>query len=361
MSRLRLDAVEKCYRGKTVLSEVGLEVEDGEFCVLLGPSGSGKSTLLNIIAGLDAPDRGHILLDGRDMTEQPPQARDVSMVFQSYALYPNLSVAENIALPLRARGASRKEALTRVSDVAEMLKLSDLLARKPAQLSGGQQQRVAIGRALARTSSLFLLDEPLSSLDATLRSELRAEIKRLHRVAPRTTVYVTHDQIEAMALADRIAVLDDGKILQHDRPQVIYERPADRRVARLVGAREMNFLEGRLHLDDGMPYLRPRSGAWQIPLSLQPSEFQEGRPAMVGFRPEHGALLPDGTDQGVPARVAAVESTGPDRYVTAVTEGRELSIRLGQHDMVGPDAYIRVVADPALLSIFCSEKGRRLN
>jgi multiple sugar transport system ATP-binding protein len=361
MSELRLDSIHKRYRNRDVLETIDLTVEDGEFCVLLGPSGSGKSTLLNIIAGLTAPDAGRVMIDGRDVTRLAASTRDVSMVFQSYALYPNLTVAENIAFPLRARGMRRSEAASRVAATAEILRIADLLRRKPWQLSGGQQQRVAIGRALVRRSSLFLLDEPLSSLDATLRAELRSEIKRLHRVDGRTTIYVTHDQIEAMTLADRIAVLDNGRLLQVDRPQAVYERPVNRRVARLVGTRDMNFLEGNMCLCGGAPGIRASSGNWHVELPNSLRGFREGRPAVIGFRPEHGELLPPTARSGIPAEIATIEYTGPDCYAVAAAEGREITVRVERGHWARPPANVRISPNTDYLNIFCRDSGARLN
>src|SRR5690349_8403381 len=245
MAPVLFQRVTKEFAGGTIaVDALDLEIPDGELMVLVGPSGCGKSTALRMIAGLEQPTSGTIMIGERDMAGLSPGARDVAMVFQSYALYPHMSVRDNLAFPLRRRRMGKDEIGRRVAAMAEMLELADLLKRKPAQLSGGQRQRVAMGRALIREPVAFLLDEPLSNLDAKLRTELRAELKRLHRRLGTTMVYVTHDQIEAMTLGDRIAVMDRGRLLQVGTPEEIYGRPCNEFVARFVGSPAMNLLPG---------------------------------------------------------------------------------------------------------------------
>ena len=245
MASITLDRVSKQFAsGRPALSDISLEIADGEFAVLVGPSGSGKSTLLRLIAGLEAPTTGRILLDGRDVTTQPPQDRDLAMVFQSYALYPHKSVGENLAFGLRVRGLPRHEIDTRVHAVAESLQIAELLDRRPAQLSGGQRQRVALGRAIVREPKAFLLDEPLSNLDPGLRLDTRTELALLHRRLGTTMVYVTHDQEEAMTLGQRVVLLRDGRIEQAGPPMEIYHRPATLFAARFLGMPPMNALRG---------------------------------------------------------------------------------------------------------------------
>jgi multiple sugar transport system ATP-binding protein len=274
--------------GQPVIEALDLDVADGEFLVLLGPSGCGKSTLLNAMAGLIEVSGGRIEIDGIDQTWASPRDRNIGMVFQSYALYPTMSVAGNLSFGLRARGVSRAEVEERVQRVAALLQLEPLLARKPSQLSGGQRQRVAIGRALVRDARVFLLDEPLSNLDANLRAALRRELKLLHQRLGATMIYVTHDQVEALTLASRIAVLHHGRIQQLGTPAEVYARPANRFVAGFMGSPPMNFCEGTIASGGG----GPRFTAPGLDLDLRYYEFGgappvDGEPVVVGIRPEH--------------------------------------------------------------------------
>src|SRR5215468_9961116 len=246
MASLDLVNVQKSFGPVKILHDISIGLKDGEFLVLVGPSGCGKSTLMNIIAGLEEPTGGQLLLEGRDITRVAPADRNISMVFQSYALYPNMTVAKNIEFPLQMRKVPRSEREERVRSVSRMLQIEHLLERKPRQLSGGQRQRVAIGRALAREPQLYLFDEPLSNLDAQLRLDMRTEIKKLHQRLKATIVYVTHDQIEAMTLATRIAVMKAGELLQLGTPKEIYENPADLFVAGFMGSPSMNLIPARL-------------------------------------------------------------------------------------------------------------------
>ena len=243
MSFLKLSGITKSFKQQKILHELDLSIEQGEFIVILGPSGCGKSTLLRMISGLEQPDSGRVIVDGRDVTEAHPADRQMSMVFQNYALYPHMTCAENMALPLKiAKELSLEEIQGKVGEVSELLKISDLLHKKPGQLSGGQKQRVAIGRAIIKRPKIFLFDEPLSNLDAGLRAHMRAEFKKLHRKLGTTSIYVTHDQIEAMTLADRILVLKDGYIQQFGSPSEVYGSPSNQFVGKFVGSPEMNFL-----------------------------------------------------------------------------------------------------------------------
>src|SRR5262245_559663 len=282
-SNLSVRALEVGFGPVRVLDKLSLEVAQSEFIVLLGPSGCGKSTLLNAVAGLLEIDGGQVWIGERNVTWEEPKDRGVAMVFQSYALYPRMRVRDNLSFGLRVAGRPRAEIEARVKSAAEMLRLGPLLDRRPAQLSGGQRQRVAIGRALVREAPVFLFDEPLSNLDAQLRAELRVEIKRLHRRIGATMIYVTHDQIEALTLADRIAVMQGGKIQQLDTPQTIYARPANRFVAAFVGSPAMNFLNGRMgggrFAGDDFALPLPHHGG-----------AEDGRPAVLGIRPEHVVL-----------------------------------------------------------------------
>jgi multiple sugar transport system ATP-binding protein len=281
MSEITLERLTKVYSGGvTAVDDVSLQIGDGEFMVLVGPSGCGKSTLLRMIAGLEEVTQGSISIGGTDVTELAPRRRDIAMVFQSYALYPHMSVRKNIGYGLKVRRVPKDEARRRVEEVAKLLGLEELLERKPAQLSGGQRQRVAMGRAIVREPKAFLMDEPLSNLDAKLRVEMRASLAQLHARLGVTTVYVTHDQVEAMTLGQRVAVLDAGRILQVDTPQRLYEHPANLFVAAFIGTPAMNLVEGAIDGDHVV------FGGLRLP--LDPARRPEGgsRPVVVGVRPE---------------------------------------------------------------------------
>lgn len=321
-ARVVLHGVSK-YFGKTrALWKINLDVRSGEFCVLLGPSGCGKSTLLRVIAGLEAPSEGRVFIRGRDVTDVRPGARDVAMVFQSYAIYPHMSVLDNIAFPLRVRKTPSEEIRSRVHEAAALLHLDGLLDRKPYQLSGGQRQRVAMGRAIVRDPTVFLFDEPLSNLDARLRVSMRMEIADLHRKLGSTTIYVTHDQVEAMTLADRIVVLNEGIIQQIDSPQGLYNHPANVMVAQFIGAPSMNLMPGLL---ERLPHKRRavfRSQGMELELPM--SEIEGA--VFLGVRPEHVAVQSPGTCTG---QVEFVEDTGADRYAhVRLKPGGKLVARL---------------------------------
>ena len=298
--RLTLRNIQKKLGGAPILRGIDLEVGSGELVVLVGPSGCGKSTLLRTIAGLETPDGGTITMGERDVTRAPPRERDIGMVFQSYALYPHLTVRDNLAFGLTLRRTDPKTIDTRITEVAEMLGLEKLLARHPRDLSGGQRQRVAMGRAIARRPSLFLFDEPLSNLDAALRAEVRVEIKRLHARLGATMIYVTHDQVEAMTLADRLVVLRAGVVEQIGAPLEVYERPVSRFVAGFLGSPAMNFLE--VDVADG----RARAEGVDVACS------GANGAAWVGVRPQDLSVAPDG---GLVMRVEVVEAMGFEAYV----------------------------------------------
>jgi multiple sugar transport system ATP-binding protein len=321
MSALSIRNVRKVFGKTTVLEDIDLEAESGQFIILVGASGCGKSTLLNMIAGLDVPTSGTIHIDERDVTQVPSKDRDIAMVFQSYALYPTMTVAQNIAFGLEMRKVPLPERKKAIARVSKMLQIEHLLDRKPAQLSGGQRQRVAMGRALARDPKLFLFDEPLSNLDAKLRVEMRAEIKLLHQRTSTTTVYVTHDQVEAMTLGDRIAVMRAGRIEQFGAPDAIYNRPATRFVADFIGSPAMNFIhterrEGALMCGDVALAVTP----------TQQAALDAGAAAKVlyGVRPEALSLAA----HGVPGSIKMIEPTGPDTYALVDTALGTLTARV---------------------------------
>ncbi|HSD43169.1 MAG TPA: ABC transporter ATP-binding protein [Burkholderiales bacterium] len=347
MAAIAFDRVSKRFGATVVADELTLEVVDGEFFVFLGPSGSGKSTLLHMIAGVEPPSAGRIRIGGADVTDVPPQKRDVAMVFQSYALYPHLDVAENLAFPLRNRGVSRGAARAEAERVAAVLGLAGLLDKKPRQLSGGQRQRVALGRALVRRPAAFLMDEPLSNLDAALRIEIREEIKRVHQAHRVTTVYVTHDQEEALALADRVAVLRDGRVQQCAAPAAIYGRPADAFVARFVGTPPMNLVSAAALAQN--PALRARL-AGRDPAGVT-----------VGLRPHALEAHPVPRPDAIALEVALVEPAGADTWVVAGTGEARLKGRLASGASLAPGAMAHFAFAVDAVHLFDAASGRRLD
>ncbi len=351
MGALSIRNVRKTYGHAEVLKGIDIEIEAGEFLILVGPSGCGKSTLLSLIAGLDAPTSGAIHIGGRDVTGVPSRDRDIAMVFQSYALYPNMNVARNIAFGLEMRGVPRAEREAAVQRVAAMLQIGHLLDRKPGQLSGGQRQRVAMGRALARNPALFLFDEPLSNLDAKLRVEMRAEIKLLHQRTRTTTVYVTHDQIEAMTLGDRIAVMKDGAIEQFGTPDDIYSRPATRFVAEFIGSPAMNLITAR-RTADGLA-----ADGIALPLS---EAHREGLAATdevaYGLRPEHLGF----GDDGLPGTLAVLEPTGPETYALVETALGLLTVRVAGRLGLGVGEPVKLCWNSDAVHLFHGRSGARL-
>ncbi|KAB0678811.1 ABC transporter ATP-binding protein [Aureimonas leprariae] len=343
------------YGSLKALDKISLDVPKGEFLVLLGPSGCGKSTLLNAIAGLLDIADGEIWISGKNVTWAEPKDRGIGMVFQSYALYPRMSVADNLSFGLRMSGLARAEIDKRVERVAKLLQLEPLLKRKPSELSGGQRQRVAIGRALVREVDVFLFDEPLSNLDAKLRAELRVEIKRLHQDLGNTMIYVTHDQIEALTLADRIAVMRGGVIQQLSSPAEVYHRPVNRFVAGFIGSPAMNFVEGRLA--NGAF----EAGSIRVPLAAGVSNGAS-RPATLGIRPEHIAADDETARHAFQAEgeVRVVEPMGADTLLWTELAGTPLSIRIDSERSFSPGQRIRFSFDPERASVFDAETGDRL-
>ena len=301
--RVTFERVSKRYGELTVVDDLSLEIADGEFVVLLGPSGCGKTTTLRMLAGLETVTSGEIYIGGERINDVPTQQRDLAMVFQSYALYPHMSIAENIAYPLRVRKLGRDERQNRVVRVAKLLEIEALLGRKPRQLSGGERQRVALARAIVREPRAYLMDEPLSNLDARLRVQMRGELKRLQHQLGTTTIYVTHDQAEAMTLASRVAVMNKGRLQQFDTPLNIYNRPANRFVAAFVGSPSMNFIEGRV--DQG----------YFLSDSLKVSINRPDSAVTLGIRPEHVHVLTHPLDGAIPAKVYVTELMGNETFV----------------------------------------------
>jgi multiple sugar transport system ATP-binding protein len=348
------------YRHVTVLDGVSLDVHPGEFMVLLGPSGCGKSTLLAALAGLQALQSGRVIVGGRDVTSLEPAERNIAMVFQSYALYPTMTVANNIGFGMRMRGVPPSEAAARLAEVADMLQLKALLGRKPAQLSGGQRQRVAIARALVRDPDLFLFDEPLSSLDAKLRAEMRAEIKLLHQRLGTTVLYVTHDQVEAMTMASRIAVMREGRILQVDAPRAIYDRPQNLFVAGFVGSPGMNFVHGRIVLRERAAWLDAEGVILPLGHYAWAAAPAAGRDVVLGLRAEDVGM-PTGAAPFVASLVPIlVEPTGADTLVRLPFAGGEITARVDRDQDVIVGRALPVAFNLARASVFCRHSGQRL-
>jgi multiple sugar transport system ATP-binding protein len=350
------------YGALQVLKALDLDIADGEFIVLLGPSGCGKSTLLNCIAGLLEPTEGQVFIRGKNVTWEEPKDRGIGMVFQSYALYPQMTVERNLSFGLRVSGMPKDEIAKRVKRASEILQIEPLLARKPSQLSGGQRQRVAIGRALVRDVDVFLFDEPLSNLDAKLRAELRVEIKRLHQRLGNTMIYVTHDQIEALTLADRIAVMKGGTIQQLDDPLTIYNKPKNLYVAGFIGSPSMNFLKGKIEGSGKTATFKLGSGKitlkdYDAMVPLKPSA------AVLGVRPEH-IRVNSGKEEGVSevfkAVVDIVEPMGSDSLVWLNVEGQTLSARVESSMHFAPGQKVEVRFRINLASVFDEASGDRL-
>jgi len=353
MSALSIREVRKAHQGTPILKGINLEIEDGEFLCLVGPSGCGKSTLLSMIAGLDTIDSGEVHIGGRVVNHLSPKDRDIAMVFQSYALYPNMTVRQNISFGLEIRKVPASERDAIVARVAQTLQMEHLLDRKPSQLSGGQRQRVAMGRAIARDPQLFLFDEPLSNLDAKLRVEMRTEIKLLHKRMGTTIVYVTHDQIEAMTLSDRIAVMRAGEVQQFGSPQQIYDNPVNLFVAGFMGSPSMNFIRAKvealgagcgLRIDThGASHVIPTYG---VDAALRARIGQE---VIFGIRPEQITHRPDGGDSEslytVSLPVELVEPTGPDTLVLVPLNGREVTCRVHPTHACAPGQSLPLTFD----------------
>jgi multiple sugar transport system ATP-binding protein len=350
MAGVDIRNAQKAYGALKVIHGVDIQVNDGEFVVLVGPSGCGKSTLLRMIAGLENISDGEIRIGSKVVNNEPPKERDIAMVFQNYALYPHMTVANNMAFSLMLKKAPKSEINAKVNRAADILGLSKLLERYPRELSGGQRQRVAMGRAIVRDPQVFLFDEPLSNLDAKLRVSMRGEIKALHQRLKTTTIYVTHDQIEAMTMADKIVVMHDGIVEQIGAPLELYDRPVNQFVAGFIGSPSMNFLKGSIEPDG----FRTSDGI-SLPLKSAPAGAA-GRPAIYGVRPEHFVL----SDAGVPATVLVVEPTGSEMQIAAKLGNQEVICIFRERIKAQPGDTIRIMPDPALVHIFDEKTGNRL-
>ncbi|MGH3083355.1 MAG: ABC transporter ATP-binding protein [Gaiellaceae bacterium] len=378
MAGIVLERVTKTFpNGFAAVRDLSLAIEDGEFIVLVGASGCGKTTLLRLIAGLEEATAGSISIDDKDVTDRPPRQRDVAMVFQSYALYPHMNVRQNLGYGLKVRRIAKREAKRRVEETAELLGLTDLLDRRPAQLSGGQRQRVAMGRAIVREPKAFLMDEPLSNLDAKLRVGMRASLSELHARLGVTTVYVTHDQVEAMTLGQRVAVMRDGRILQVDRPQKLYETPQDLFVAAFIGSPAMNLVEARIEGDE------VSFGQFRVPLDPRRRPSGQPKDVVLGIRPESfedAAFAPSGLPT-IEVSVAVLEELGADshaffrvdapRITAEMLEARDEATLLAEPTAlfsarVDPKTRARVgeplelAVDPSAFHFFDRDSGKAL-
>jgi multiple sugar transport system ATP-binding protein len=351
MSAVELRDLRKSYGRMEVVHGVDLTVNQGEFLALVGPSGCGKSTLLRMVAGLESVTAGEIRFDGTVVNSLDPKQRNIAMVFQNYALYPHMTVRENMSLNLRLSGVSKPEIEKRVSDAARLLRIDEIMDRRPSQLSGGQRQRVAMGRAIVRDPGVFLFDEPLSNLDAKLRVMMRSEIKALHRKVKTTSIYVTHDQIEAMTLADRIAVLNGGRIEQIGTPIDLYNNPSNRFVAGFIGSPAMNFIPGRI--ENGHAIVSEAVDALP-PLKIH--DLPEETALEFGLRPEHMRL--SNKESGLPAVVRQVDQTGSQTHVLADVFGREVTVVLDGMVMLRPDDNIKLSANVEDIYLFAVSDGR---
>ncbi|MEY3664075.1 MAG: sn-glycerol-3-phosphate transporter ATP-binding protein UgpC [Pseudomonadota bacterium] len=357
MAAVQIREARKSYGSVEVLHGVSLSITDGEFVVLVGPSGCGKSTLLRMIAGLEAITGGEIAIGDRVVNNVHPKERDIAMVFQNYALYPHMTVAQNMGFSLTLRKAPREEIDRKVNAAADILSLSQLLDRYPRQLSGGQRQRVAMGRAIVRDPAVFLFDEPLSNLDAKLRVAMRAEIKALHQRLKTTTIYVTHDQIEAMTMADRIVVMHDGHIEQVGEPLQLYDQPANTFVASFIGSPAINLIPGEFRATSAGPQVVAADGL-VLPLASS-GGAQPGQRVLYGIRPEHFSLAASGA--GLAAEVRVIEPTGSETQVAARLAGQDIVVVLRERVRPAPGEHLHVAPSLSHVHLFDAGSGRRLS
>lgn len=355
--QIELSGIQKHYGAYHALRGIDIAIPKGQFVALVGPSGCGKSTLLRTLAGLETISSGTIRIEGEDITRQPPRMRDIAMVFQSYALYPHMTVEKNLTYSLRLKGVAKAEARRKAEEIAEITGLTVLLNRYPRELSGGQRQRVAMGRAIIRNPKAFLFDEPLSNLDAALRVHMRAEIRKLHNSLEATSVYVTHDQIEAMIMADHVVVMRAGVIEQQGAPLELYDRPVNRFVAGFIGSPAMNFVEA-IAAEDGRTLVLNFGGKSEPQTIMSPVAFTPGARVTVGIRPEHITLAPPGSST-ITLPVGIVETTGSATSVTTATQP-EMTVALQGRSNVKAGDSVGFNIDPASLHLFDHETERRL-
>jgi multiple sugar transport system ATP-binding protein len=355
MASVTIDTVKKKFGSVEILHGVSIDIPDGTFTVLVGPSGCGKSTLLRMIAGLEEISAGEIRIGDKRVNEMPPKQRDIAMVFQNYALYPHMTVRENMAFSLELAKRDKATVDSKVGRAAEILGLGALLERYPRQLSGGQRQRVAMGRAIVRDPQVFLFDEPLSNLDAKLRVAMRSEIKELHQRLKTTSIYVTHDQIEAMTMGDNIVVMKDGRIEQMGSPLHLYDHPANLFVAGFIGSPAMNFLPGTVRRRGAHAQVELADGT-QMPVPANAGGV-DGQPVIFGTRPEHMALT---ADTGIPMEVVVVEPTGADTFVSCRHHGTEMQVVFHERHDFRPGSTIRLQPDLQRAHLFDASSGQRL-
>jgi multiple sugar transport system ATP-binding protein len=361
MAEVALENVDKIFGPVHVIKSVDLAIADDEFCVFVGPSGCGKSTLLRLIAGLEDASSGTIRIGGRDVTRLPPAQRGVAMVFQSYALYPHMKVADNITFGLKTAKTEKGETARRLQRAAKMLQLEHLLDRKPAQLSGGQRQRVAIGRAIVREPQVFLFDEPLSNLDAALRTQMRIEIGRLHKELGATMVYVTHDQVEAMTMADKIVVLNAGRVEQVGAPLELYHRPTNLFVAGFIGSPKMNLIRTRVAESGGGLTRVELPGGSEIGVPSQGAKLQKGQPVVLGVRPEH-LSIGNSVDGQIPGRVRLTEHLGAETILYVdVPDSEPIVVRSGGLAREQADVPVRIGLRAMSCHIFAPEGQALVN
>ncbi|MBV9522147.1 MAG: sn-glycerol-3-phosphate ABC transporter ATP-binding protein UgpC [Alphaproteobacteria bacterium] len=358
MASVEIRSVKKSFGAVDIIHGIDVSIADEEFVVLVGPSGCGKSTLLRMIAGLEQITDGQIAIGGTIVNNLPPKDRDIAMVFQNYALYPHMTVRDNMAFSLKLRRADSATIETRVKQAADILGLIPFLDRYPRQLSGGQRQRVAMGRAIVRDPQVFLFDEPLSNLDAKLRVQMRVEIKALHQRLRTTSVYVTHDQVEAMTMADRIVVMHDGRVEQIGTPLDLYDNPANLFVAGFIGSPAMNFIAGTLRREGDSSWVEAQGGV-RLP-TPRGTAGREGQEVVYGMRPEHITVVPAGQD-GVPAAVTVVEPTGADTYVYADLAGTQLCAVFAERYDFAPGQTIHLLPRLAVTHLFDAASGNKLH
>ncbi|TNM63798.1 ABC transporter ATP-binding protein [Aliirhizobium smilacinae] len=358
MGSVSLHNINKSFKAVDVIHDVALEIEDGEFCVLIGPSGSGKSTLLRIIAGLEEVTTGTVSINGKDVTELPPKQRDIAMVFQTYALYPQMTVAENMGFALKLAGMPKAQIAEKVRQTARMLELEPLLERLPKALSGGQRQRVSMGRAIVRDPSVFLFDEPLSNLDAKLRVQVRGEIADLHRRLGTTSIYVTHDQVEAMTLGQKIVVLRDGRVEQAGPPLTLYNDPINTFVASFLGTPSINLIEACVEMRGGEAAARLPDGAL-LPLGSG-HDCREGQAILYGIRPEHVGIVAGGQEGGITATIHAVENTGSDMVILSDAQGFRVSAAFKEQRPLEPGQTVTLIPDHSKVRVFDAGSGKRI-
>ena len=359
MANISCTNITKAYGGNTVIEDLNLEIEDHKFVVFLGPSGCGKSTMLRMIAGLEEVTKGRIAIGGEDVTDLPPGKRGVAMVFQNYALYPHMNVADNITFGLRRQGVAAQEIQQRITQVTELLGLEAFLSRKPRHLSGGQQQRVAMARAMIKTPRVFLFDEPLSNLDAKLREKLRTEIRKIHLALKTTTIFVTHDQLEAMTIADQIVLIRDGIIEQTGTPDEIFETPASRFVADFIGTPSMNFLPATVKANGSGLYAEAVGTRLPVETNLF-AGLSDGQKVELGLRPVRLKPAEPGSEGALEGKVVLVENMGSEGQVITNVKGQEISFVTSRFKSISPGDHVHFAIKPRDIHIFDAETGHSL-